>query len=332
MRVKYYFSFFIVFIIIFCGGFYTLSSTSDEITLSAFGHSITQHAVIWIAFGIFIFFLFTLLFFVGNWFSNFTSSYRNDKDYDHLLSQIYSQALHKKSEHLHFKTKHYQSLSNILKRFTLSAQLESKPSECAKIDSLLNSFEEIKKGGVSSIKLPQENEFWLQNTKNTIQSDYKFALKVLEGDYEESLQILAIQELAQGNHLHEKNIQRFLSSSPSPLLAKTMFESLLGCGYKLPKTEIKSLLLQSKLSNKEYLQHLQILKNLFSPDECLALFEDLSIQDENAREAYVFLLLDFSMMEKAQEFLRDNEDLVLPQAFIDLKKSGKNYNLESFFN
>ena len=58
MRVKYYFSFFIVFIIVFCGGFYTLSQSSGDITLSVFGHSATQHAVIWIAFGISIFFLF----------------------------------------------------------------------------------------------------------------------------------------------------------------------------------------------------------------------------------------------------------------------------------
>lgn len=332
MKVKYYFAFFIVFIIVFCGGFYTLSSSSSDITLSLLGHTTTQHSVIWIAFSLSVFFLFTLLFFAGNWFSNFANSYRNDKDFDHLLNQIYSQALHKKNEHIHFKTKHYQTISQILKRFDLQARLDTPPSSYAKIDTLFNSFEEVQKGGISSIKLPEENEFWILNAKNTIRSDYKFAQKILEGEYDESLKVLAIQELAQNNHLGEKSIHKFLTSSPTPPLAKAMLDSLLEAGYKLPQENIKSLLLHSKLSDKEYLQKLQILKALFSPDECIALFEDLSVQDEQAREAYVFLLLDFSMMEKAQEFLRDNEDLILAQAFIDLKKMGKNYSLEKFFN
>lgn len=331
MKVKYYFSFFIVFIIVFCGGFYTLSQNSSDVTLALFGHSTTQHVVIWIAFGIFVFFLFTLLFFAGNWFSKFANSYRNDKDFDNLLSQIYAQALHKKHENLSFKTKHFQTLSRVLNRFELYANLESQPCEYAKVDSLFNSFDEVQKGGISTIKLPQENEFWLKNAKNTIRSDYKFAQKVLEGNYEESLQLLAIEELAQNNHLSEKLIHKFLTNSPSPTLAKTMLDNLLQSGYKLPINDVKSLLLQSKPTSKEYLGTLQILRAMFSPDECIWLFEDLSTQDENAREAYVFLLLDFSMMEKAQEFLRDHENLVLAQAFIDLKKMGKNYNLESFF-
>lgn len=332
MRVKYYFSFFIVFIIVFCGGFYTRSQSSGDITLSVFGHSATQHAVIWIAFGISIFFLFTLLFFAGNWFSNFANSYRNDKDFDHLLAQIYSQALHKKEENLHFKTKHYKMLSNILKRFDLHAKLDTQPSSCTKIDSLFSSLEEVKKGGTSSIKLPEENEFWTLNAKNSIRSDYKFAHKVLEGEYTEDLKILALEELAQNNHLNEKAIHKFLSSSPSPTLAKSMLDNLLLIGYRLPIETIKSLLLHSKLSTKDYLSKTQALKAMFSPDECIGLFEDLSLQDQNAREAYVFLLLDFSMMEKAQEFLRDNEDLILAHAFVDLKKMGKNYTLDSFFS
>ena len=330
MKVKYYFTFFIVFIIVFCGGFYTLSSSSSDITLSLLGHTTTQHVVIWIAFSLGVFFLFTLLFFAGNWISNFTHSYRNDKDFDYLLNQIYSQALHKETENFHFKTKHYQTLSQILKRFSLQAKLDSQPSSCAKIDTLFNSFEEVQKGGISSIKLPKENEFWNLNAKNTIRSDYKFAQKILDGEYEENLKVLAIQELAQNNHLSEKIIQKLLTSS-TPLIAKTTLDAVLESGYKLQKESIKSFLLHSKLSSKEYLQKLQILKTLFSPDECIALFEDLATQDSQAREAYVFLLLDFSMMEKAQEFLRDNEDLVWAQAFVDLKAMGKNYSLEKFF-
>lgn len=331
MKVKYYFAFFIVFIIIFCGGFYALNPVSSNITLSIFGHTITQHPVIWIAFSLSVFFLFTLLFFAGNWLSNFANSYRNDKDFDDLLNQIYTQALYKKAEHFHFKTKHYQTLSQILKRFDLQAKLDTQPSSYAKIDALFNAFTEVQKGGISSIKIPEENEFWNLNAKNTIRSDYKFAQKILEGEYDESLKILAIQELAKNNHLGEKTLHKFLISSSTPLLARTMLDSLLEAGYKLPQEDIKALLLSSNLSNKDYLKKLQIFKTLLSPDECITLFENLSIQDKEAREAYVFLLLDFSMMEKAQEFLRDNEDLILAQVFIDLKKIGKNYSLEKFF-
>lgn len=331
MKTKYYFIFFVVFVVVYCGGFYTLSSGGSDITLALGQSSITLHPVVWLAIGIGVFFLFTLLFFIGNWFSRFSSSYRNDRDYDHLINQIYAQLLEQPIPQHHFKTQQYQTLSSVLARANLKAEISSKESQNPKIDNLFKELEEIAKGGVCKIDLAKDSPFWEKNIINKLRADLKFAGKVLEGDYPSSVKERAIDELIENNLMDEKMVHKFLSNHPTPQLAKHLLNSLVQKGYKLGSKDLLELLKLLQASPKEFFHIAQSLKTQLDPDSCIELFHNLALQKEEAREAYVFILLDYSMIEKAQEFLRDYEDLTLPKAFIELKKLGKNYPLEKFF-
>lgn len=331
MKVKYYFVFFIVFVIVFCGGFYTLSSGGSDITLSLGQTSLTLHPIVWLAIGLGVFFVFTLLFFVGNWFSRFSSSYKNDRDYEHLINQIYAQILQHPTPHHTFKTQSFQTLSNVLSRVELKADLSSTESQNQKIDTLFQELQEIQKGGVIKLDLTKDSEFWSKNIINKLKSDLKFASKVLEGDYPTAIKERAIDELIENNLVDEKIIHKFLSSQPAPELSKYFLQTLLQKGYKLGAKEFLGLLSFLQVSSKEFFHLAQKLKTQLDPDACIDLFATLASQKEEAKEAYVFILLDYSMIEKAQEFLNDNDNLVLPRAFIELKKMGKNYPLEKFF-
>lgn len=331
MKTKYYFIFFIVFVVIYCGGFYTLSSGGSDITLTLGGTNITLHSVVWLAIGIGVFFVFTLLFFIGNWFSKFTNSYRNDRDYDHLINQIYAQLLEQPIPQHNFKTHQYQTLSNILARAKLKADISSKESQNPKIDNLFKELEEITKGGVCKIELAKDSPFWEKNITNKLRADLKFATKVLEGDYPKTIKEKAIDELVENNLLDEKIIHKFLANHSNPELIKHLLNSLIQKGYKLGSKEYLEILKLLQATPKEFFHIAQELKTQLDPDSCIELFHNLALQKEEAREAYVFILLDYSMIEKAQDFLRDYEDLTLPKAFIELKKLGKNYPLEKFF-
>lgn len=331
MKVKYYFVFFIIFVIVFCGGFYTLSTGGSDITLSLFGYNPTLHPIVWLGVGISIFFVFTLLFFVGNWFSRFSSSYKNDRDYENLINQIYSQTLQHPIPHHTFKTPIFQTLSKVLSRLSLHPNTSSEESQNKKIDTLFAELSELQKGGVVKLDFPKDSEFWDKNTTNKIKSDLKFATKVLEGDYHTDIKERAIDELVENNLVDEKIIHKFLSTHPNPELAKHFLYALMKKGYKLGAKEIFELLALLQLDSKDFFHIAQELKTQLEPDVCIDIFSRLAEQKEEARGAYVFVLLDYSMIEKAQEVLNDYEDLTLPKAFIELKKMGKNYPLEKFF-
>lgn len=331
MKAKYYFVFYVVFVVVFCGGFYAISEGGSDITLALWGKTITLHPIIWLTLGISIFFLFTLLFFVGNWFSKFTHSYRSDRDYDHIITQIYAQILQRPIPTHTFKTQHYQTLSNILARVNLKANLSSEESQNPKIDTLFKEFQELQKGSVIRLDLTKDTEFWEKNISNKLKSDLKFAAKVLEGDYPFSIKENAIEELVDNNLVDEKLIGKFISSQPNPELTKHFLQALLQKGYKLGTNEFFELLNLLHATPKEFFHYAQKLKTQLEPDACIDLFHRLALQKSEAREAYVFILLDYSMTERAQDFLNDYEDLTLPKAFVELKKMGKNYPLEKFF-
>lgn len=331
MKAKYYFVFYVVFVVVFCGGFYAISKGGSDITLALWGKTITLHPIIWLTLGISIFFLFTLLFFVGNWFSKFTHSYRSDRDYDHIITQIYAQILQRPIPTHTFKTQHYQTLSNILARVNLKANLSSEESQNPKIDTLFKELEEIEKGGVSKIEVAKDSTFWEKNIINKLRADLKFVAKVLEGDYPASIKEKAIDELIENNLLDEKNIHSFLSNHPTPELIKHLLNALIQKGYKLGSKEYFEILNLLQATPKEFFHIAQSLKTQLDPDACIELFHNLALQKKEAREAYVFILLDYSMTERAQDFLNDYEDLTLPKAFVELKKMGKNYPLEKFF-
>ena len=331
MKVKYYLVFFVVFVIVFCGGFYTLSSGGSDITLSLFGHSATLHPTVWLGVGISVFFVFTLLFFVGNWFSRFSNSYKNDRDYENLINQIYSQILQHPLPHHTFKTPAFQTLSKVLSRVSLHPNTSSEESQNKKIDALFAEILELQKGGVIKLDFPKDSEFWDKNIINKTKSDLKFASKVLEGDYHTDIKEKALDSLLENNLVDEKMIHKFLSHHPNPELAKYFLFALIQKGYKLGAKELFELLALLEVDSKEYFHLAQKLKPQLDPDTCIDIFSRLSMQKEKAREAYVFVLLDYSMIEKAEEVLNDYEDLTLPKAFVELRKMGKNYPLEKFF-
>lgn len=325
--MKYYVLFFFVFCILVGGGVYTLNSS--PIMLSFFSYELALPLSLWILGSVSIFFLISLLFFVAHWIGGFLSNYRQEKDFNHLINQIHDQILQKHPRTGFFYTKTFQTLSKALQRTKLEPYFESSPSQCTQIDELLTNLESLKNGKVTKTPLLKETSFWIQNTQNRIGTDLKFAQKVIEGDYDRSLKQYAAIELIQNETLNEKIIEKIIHQERSNDEAKSILELLLDKGYKLGKVELMKLL--GMLDSKSLIDFFRRYKHQFDPDFCIDLFGDLAREKEEAKNAFVYVLIDFSMFDRSKEFLRDHEELILPRAYIDLKESGKNYPLEQFF-
>jgi hypothetical protein len=68
----------------------------------------------------------------------------------------------------------------------------------------------------------------------------------------------------------------------------------------------------------------------YTPHELLAFFEKLVGRDEKAFKAYVFTLLEFEMLDRANELLQDTQhgEYLEFKAYLDLRKSGKHYPID----
>ncbi len=86
------------------------------------------------------------------------------------------------------------------------------------------------------------------------------------------------------------------------------------------------------LSADDFVNIAKEIKEIFLPEDRLKLFEELKNINEKSQNAYFYTLLDLEMIQKATEELEnfeENEFLAI-RAFLELKKCGKNYNLELF--
>lgn len=325
--MKYYFLFFFVFCLLVGGGVYALNPSS--ISLSFFSYEFSLPLSLWILGSVGIFFIVSLFFFANHWMGKFLFNYRQKKDFDRLVLQIYDQILQKTPIHFSYKTQPFQTLSKILQRVKFEPSFESSPSQNSQIDQLFLNLESLNDGKVIQEHFPTNTPLWIKNTQNKIRSDLKFAQKVLGEDYNASLKQYAILQLIQNETLSEKNIQKIIHQDLDQNHAKEILQHFLDKGYRLGQAELIKFL--ANFDSKALIVFFNQYKNSFDPDFCVGLFRELAQQKEEARNAYVYVLIDFSMFDRAKEFLRDHEELILPKAYIELKESGRNYPFDVFF-
>ncbi len=99
---------------------------------------------------------------------------------------------------------------------------------------------------------------------------------------------------------------------------------------KIPLTTIEKLIERNHPGDCDYLDIARKLSKLYTPHEILALFEKLIRHDDKAFKAYLYVLIEFEMLDKANEILQDTQrgEYLDFKAFLDLRKAGKHYPAE----
>jgi len=95
---------------------------------------------------------------------------------------------------------------------------------------------------------------------------------------------------------------------------------------------IEKLLMQKSSLDCNYLLFAKKLSKLYTPHSMLSFFEKLTTKDERAFKGYIYLLIEFEMLDKANELLEDtqHDEYLDFKAFLDLRKAGKHYPLDLF--
>jgi hypothetical protein len=78
----------------------------------------------------------------------------------------------------------------------------------------------------------------------------------------------------------------------------------------------------------------RIMMKKFSPDENLQLFHDIQKIDENASNAYLYLLFEYEMLDVIGEFLDENgeHEFIRYRALYTLKRNDSKYKMDILVN
>lgn len=337
MKLKYYVLF--AFIFMFFGGLYLYSLNDSEYTYAVpFSEtSITLPVALWIVGVVGLFFVATLICFVCMWVKDMLEEYCRKNDYDKLLGQINEQALNQEIKSRIFKCKSFSDLSKILQRFSLEPKLDSMPSFNKKIDALFESYKDVMSGKTVELKsyhLSADNKFSIQNLKNKITANAKFALQVLNENHPDELKTYAIFEILKSND--QKNLERLLQYLPQLPLHKEMIQEMFRIYLKYPKALDKKELFKVfgglGFVARDYIDFARESKGLLNPDEWISFFEEWADFDESVELAFFYVLFELEMIDKAKERHKTHikGEYRILDAYFDLKQSGKNYPFDIF--
>ncbi|MBD3839357.1 MAG: hypothetical protein IE878_03090 [Epsilonproteobacteria bacterium] len=153
--------------------------------------------------------------------------------------------------------------------------------------------------------------------------------------------IVIYPEVVDGNPLNAKDVVRWLLHKPGFHGGKINFgvkDMIIGFGEKFSTQEFpinKDNLnefvsqLKSDLKCSDFMAIVNIAKSQFTPDDNLKLFKAYASENEKAETAYLYLLLEYEMISKAQEFLDEqgSDEFVRFRAFLELKKKNAQYKI-----
>ncbi len=212
-----------------------------------------------------------------------------------------------------------------------------------KLRGALTLITEINRGEYVDLKvhkldrvLSNTNPLVIKNLMNRLQKDSAFAEEVLQAkeSYSEEIfkEALRLFSLKTNFVKARKYIKLYNKESFFLLLSRIGKEEDLGLTKDILDEFIVAL--ESKLKCADYLQIATLMMNELSPDENLKLWREYEGKYPDAQIAYLYLLFDYEMIEKAGEYLRehDENDFKRFRALFDLKKEHKKYKITDLMN
>lgn len=212
-----------------------------------------------------------------------------------------------------------------------------------KLRGALSLVSEIERGEYVDLKakkldkvLSKANPLVRKNLINHLEKDETFAEEVLQakGSYDKSIYNLALNKFASTTNFYKahKYSKIFDQESFLILLGRVTREDDLGLTKNILDEFI--IALESKLECHDYLKISSITMKQLSPDENLILWRGYASKYTKAEVAYLYLLFEYEMIDKAGEYLyeHDENDFKRFRALYDLKKEHKKYKITDLMN
>ena len=309
-------------------GFYTLEIINLKLPIT-----------IWVILPALLLFVFTIIHMLFYGVRNYLQIKKWKKDTETLEDGLYWSLVNEPKEQK-YSMNEVSSTASLLGKSTLNItdNVEGLSPRLAKV---ANVIQKIKNGEYIDLKeekmskvFTDGNPLLIQNRLNRLESDEKFVENVMKSNsnYSESVQKEALGIFAQTTDFEQarKYTKIFDVKNFLYMLNRITNENNL----KLNKDLLSSFIEDLNLSCVDFIKIAEVTKKYFKPDENLALFNVYQKDDENAQNAYLYLLFEYELMDQVGKFLEEQEEneFIKFRAFYQLKKENSKYKLEDIID
>jgi len=292
-------------IIIGLAGLFTYINTNATTTFNLFGVNITLLNAVWTMLFLTVFYIVSIIYFSIEKFKNFTFSRNIKKDKENILKNIENKILYKNKL---FPIKELTKLEEIVEMIE-GDKFKFKESETF---PFINDLLKLQNGEIVDLKkykFSKDNPWYLKNIENKIdKEDINAAKEALDTPLKEK----ALRLLSKKADIKE------ILANDYPITKETILNNL-----KSPR--LKELIEKSNLTNKEYIEIAQTLyKDTEVPEELLEIFEGKIVP-------YIYLLIEYEMIDKALELSKEN-DIKFFEYYLLLRSNGVKIDIKEYMN
>ena len=292
-------------LLIAISGLFTYINTNSTTTFDLLGIHITLLNAVWTMLFLTIFYLISIIYFSIEKFKTFKFDRNIKKDKLNILKNIENKILYKDSL---LPIKELNELEEIVEMINGDKLIFKESEKLPFINDLLK----LQKGEMIDLKkykFSKENPWYLKNLENGINKGDK---EVLKEALNTPLKEKALNVLAKTADIKE------ILANNYPISKETILNNL-------KSDRLKELINKSNLTNEEYIEIAQTLyKNTKVPEQLLELFEDKLV-------AYIYLLIEYEMIEKAMELAKEN-DIKIFEYYLLLRENGVKIDIKEYLN
>jgi len=322
-------------------GVFIYTINPNDYSNNFFGVYISMPVAVWVMIPMFLLMLASLVHMMFYGTKNFFKFRKWEKDSDKLNNALYWSLLNEPKPYK-FNLPKLKETASLLQVSHIKVNgIVDGVSE--RIQSALNIISELDKGECLDFKekklatlLSDDNPLVIKNHINCLNKDENFAEEVLQSKdrYSDIVFKEALINFANSASLFKarKYSKIFNRESFITLISRVTRDDDLGLSTTILDEFIVDL--HSELKCSDFLLIANITKKQLTPDENLKLFREYDKEYTKAQMAYIYLLFEYEMIEKAGEYLdeHDADEFMRFRALYDLKREYTRYKITDLMN
>ena len=322
-------------------GIFVYTINPGNYTIEEFGLSVPLPIAVWVVVPMVILMIASMAHMIFYGTKNFFKFKKWEKDTLSLNDALYWSLLHEPKPHK-FNLPILKQTASLLS--VASIKVDGAVDDISdKLRGALTLVSEIERGEYVDLKakrianeLSSNNPLVIKNLMNRLEKDENFIEEVLQNReaYNKKIFTNALNLFAQQANFIKarKYVKIFDKDAFLILLSRVTKEDDLGLTKEILDEFITHL--EANLECADYLMISTLMMQHLSPDENLRLWREYEKKYSKAEIAYLYLLFEYEMIDKAGEYLDEHheDEFKRFRALYDLKKEHKKYKITDLMN
>jgi len=310
-------------------------------TYNELGFPLELPIALWVVLPMFALMLASLLHMIFYGTKNFFKFKKWESDTNTLDDAVYWALLHEPQVHK-FNLPQLKQTASLLSVSSINV-IGKVENNSEKLEEALAIVSAIQSGEYVDLKakklsrvLSAGNPLVKQNMLNRLEHDESFAEEIIQDrlSFDDSLFTTALKKFAKTTTFiqAQKRLELFDRESFMILIGRVTEKDDLGLTKDILDKFIVSL--ESSLECGDYLKMSTLMMKKLSPYENLLVWKEYQSTYHKAEIAYLYLLFEYEMIDKAGEYLREHgeNDFKRFRALYELKKEDKKYKITDLMN